>query len=247
MKPAHSCFSLEKKLMPIRPRHSRIDFEDPLRLVPRALSKLYTTWVSATYPFASKGRKFSIHFTCDLRNTGLISLGSFVTLHKDVWLHAHPSPENQGEPVLVLEDRCFIARRCHIAAKNSIYLESDVLLAAGVLIQDHGHSFADLSKPIRFQGCAPGGRIRIGQGSWIGQGAVIICDSGELVLGRNCVVAANAVVTRGAPPYSVLAGNPARIVKQFDPVKGAWVLGSSHPVEGPAAKPQRDPTELIRS
>jgi acetyltransferase-like isoleucine patch superfamily enzyme len=45
-------------------------------------------------------------------------------------------------------------------------------------------------------------------------------------VGRNCFVAAHAVVTRSAPPYSVLSGNPARIVRQFDPVKQVWVLGS---------------------
>jgi acetyltransferase-like isoleucine patch superfamily enzyme len=46
------------------------------------------------------------------------------------------------------------------------------------------------------------------------------------VLGRNCVVAANAVVTRSFPPYSVIFGDPARVIKQFHPVKNAWVLGS---------------------
>jgi acetyltransferase-like isoleucine patch superfamily enzyme len=39
------------------------------------------------------------------------------------------------------------------------------------------------------------------------------------------------VVTRSAPPYSVLSGNPAMIVRQFDPVKQAWVLGSVRSAE----------------
>jgi acetyltransferase-like isoleucine patch superfamily enzyme len=54
-----------------------------------------------------------------------------------------------------------------------------------------------------------------------GQRAAIVCTRGDLVLGRNCVVAANAVVTRSFPPYSVIFGNPARVNKQFDPVKNA--------------------------
>ena len=115
-------------------------------------------------------------------------------------------------------------------------IERGVMLAAGVLIQDHGHAFDDVSIPIRDQGVTDGGRVRIGGGTWIGQGAVIICDSGELTLGRNCVVAANAVVTKSAPPYSVLSGNPARIVKQFDPSKGAWVLGAARTADSESAK-----------
>jgi acetyltransferase-like isoleucine patch superfamily enzyme len=52
-----------------------------------------------------------------------------------------------------------------------------------------------------------------------------MCSRGELVLGRNCVVAAHSVVTRSAPPYSVLSGNPAMIVRQYDPEKGVWRMG----------------------
>jgi acetyltransferase-like isoleucine patch superfamily enzyme len=189
------------------------------------------------YPFASRGRGISIHYTCDLHNTGLIELGSLVTIHKDVWLHAHRAPENKGEPVLTIGEDCFIGRRCHIAAKNRIQIENGVMLAASALIMDHGHEFSDTEVPIQDQGTTAGGRIRIGEGSWIGQAAAIVCESGELTLGRHCVVAANAVVTRSAPPYSVLAGNPARIVKQLNRGTGSWVLGSSRH-EAEAANPQ---------
>jgi acetyltransferase-like isoleucine patch superfamily enzyme len=52
-----------------------------------------------------------------------------------------------------------------------------------------------------------------------------VCTRGELVLGRNCVVGANALVTQSFPPYSVIFGNPARVIKQFDPARNKWVLG----------------------
>lgn len=211
-------------------RSSRIGFQDPLWLVPRLLTKLNSVWVSTTYPFASLGKNVSFHYMCNLRNTGLMEIGESVTICKDVWLHAHLSAENKGEPVVTIGDRCHIARHCQISAKNRIHIESDVMVSACVLIQDHGRAHSDVTLPVGDQGFTEGGRIRIGEGCWIGHGAAILCEKGELTLGRNCVVAANAVVTRSALPFSVLAGNPARIVKQFDPVKGSWVLGSSSPV-----------------
>jgi acetyltransferase-like isoleucine patch superfamily enzyme len=219
-------------------RNSRLGFEDPLNLVPRALTKLYSMWVGATYPFASKGRKLSVHYTCDVRNPALIEVGNDVIIQKDVWLHAWPLTESDDElePALVIGDACLIGRRSHITARNHVHIEPDVIVSASVLIQDHGHAYQDVASPIRLQGIVKGGRIRIGQGSWIGQGAAIVCTQGELVLGRNCVVGANAVVTRSAPAFSVLSGNPARVVMQFDPVKGTWVLGSSRPVEREAVK-----------
>lgn len=216
---------------------TRTCFRDPLQLFPRTLSKLYTLWVRSTHPFISLGDGASFHYTCDLWNTGRMQIGKQLTVHRDVWLHTRSPRDHNGEPLLIIDDYCFIGRRSHIDAKNLIHIERGVILAAGVLIQDHGHAFDDVSIPIRDQGVTQGGRVRIGEGTWIGQGAVIICDNGELTLGRNCVVAANAVVTRSAPPYSVLSGNPARIVKQFDPVKGVWVLGAARPVDADAAKP----------
>jgi len=212
------------------------DFQDPLRLIPRLLCRLYSTWVRAVYPFASIGHGVSLHYTCDLAGTDLIRLGNSITVHKDVWLHARNSGTCRTEPALIIEDNCFIGRRSHISARNRIHIESGVMLSASVLIEDSGHAYTDVSVPIRNQGMVEGGRIRIGRGSWIGQNAVILCEKGDLTLGRNCVVGANAVVTRSAPPYSVLSGNPARIVKQYDPTKCAWVLGSSAGVENDVSR-----------
>lgn len=208
------------------PHKTAREFHDPLWLIPRLLNRLYTAWVRTTYPLASLGRKVSIHYTCDLRNPTLISIGDFATIHKDVWLHAQLPESGVRDPALIIEDHCFIGRRTHISAKNCIHIEKGVMLAASVFVGDNDHEFSNISMPIRYQGMTEGGRVRIGQGSWIGQNAVILCDKGELNIGRNCVVAANSVVTRSAPAYSVLSGNPARIVKHYDPEVGAWLLGS---------------------
>ncbi len=125
------------------------------------------------------------------------------------------------------------------SARNYIHIESDVDYFASVLIMDHNHEYGDVTRPIKVQGLSAGGTIRIEQGCWIGHGAAIVCNQGELVLGRNSVVAANALVTRSFPPYSVLVGNPARLAKQFDPVKGIWIGGSSRPASGELANQER--------
>jgi acetyltransferase-like isoleucine patch superfamily enzyme len=219
----------------------RVALIDPLRLVPRILSKVFTIWVRLVYPFTRLGDAVSFHYTCNLENTALMDIGDFVQVNKDVWLYAGPKPADTGEPVLSVGDHCFIGRRCHIDAKNAVRIDDHVLFAASVLVTDHGHRYKDIDIPIAQQGSTKGGRIHIGHGSWIGQGAVIICEDRELVLGRNCVVAANAVVTRSAPPYSVLSGNPARIVKQYDPARGTWSIGSTRPLDSQVGvSPRRD-------
>jgi len=126
-----------------------------------------------------------------------------------------------------MEDACDIGPHSAILAKNSIHLERDVTLAQSVLIMDHNPAHENIAVPIKDQGVTQGGRIRIEKGCFIGQGAAILCDKGELVLGRNCVVAANSLVTRSFPTNCLIAGNPAKLVQQFDPEKKEWVLGGA--------------------
>ena len=58
------------------------------------------------------------------------------------------------------------------------------------------------------------GQIIIGNDCWIGYGAVII---GSVYIGDGAVVAAGAVVTKNVPPYAIVAGNPAKVVRyRFD-------------------------------
>ncbi len=202
--------------------------EDPLSILRRAVNKLYSIWVSKTYPFASKGANLSIDCGSDVLRSHAhrIKLGGSVTIHKDVLLRVQVPLEDEGDPVLVIDQGCVIGPRSIVSAKNGIYLERDVMLERSVLIQDHTHEYRDVTLAIWQQGTTEGGTIRIGQGCWIGHGAVIHSDVGELTLGRNCVVAPNSLVNRSFPAYSLIAGNPAYVLKQFDPVKGVWVLGS---------------------
>jgi len=214
-----------------QPSNQPYPMEDPLRLLPRIITKLYSIWVSLTYPFASRARNLSIHYTCDLSRLKAhrIKLGSSVRIQKDVLIDVAAPPQRNGEPIVVIEENVGIDQCCKISAKNCIHLERDIIIAQSTLISDHSPPCEDGTQSMSEQGASEGGRIRIGQGSWIGRGAAIICTGGELVLGRNCVVAANALVTRSFPPYSVIIGNPGIIIRQFNPTTNKWVLGSIRP------------------
>ncbi len=205
-------------------RKPHVRFEDPVRILPRALTKLFSLWVRATYPFESAGSNLSIHYTTLLnrRIAPGIKLGDSVIIRNHVWINTFDL-SGPGDIRIVIDDHCVINAQCVISAQTNIHLERNVMVSACSLIADHNHAYEDISRPIQTQGLTPGGTIRIEEGCWIGHGAAIVCGQGELVLGRNSVVAANALVTRSFPPYSVIAGNPARLARQFDSATGTWL------------------------
>lgn len=205
-------------------------YGDPMDVFPSALTKLHSIWLRFTYPFASIGRNVSFQRSCKVsrQRSTKISIGNSVSIGEHAWLNVatdDPRGEPTGEPTIVIEDNCIVNFGSILSARNRIHLERDVNVAQHVLIMDHNHAYEDIEVPIVQQGITKGGRIRIGEGSWIGHGAAIVCSRGELTIGRHCVVAANSVVTQSIPDYSVVFGIPATIIRQYDPKTRSWRMG----------------------
>ncbi len=147
-----------------------------------------------------------------------------------------PGQDLGPEPVLRIGDRCVIGRGSHIVAHSSIDIGDDVYTGPYVYITDQNHSYADPDMPIGRQ-WPVNSAVRIGAGTWLGTGVIVLPGS---VIGRNVVVAAGSVVRGEIPDRCVVAGVPARVVKDFSPGTG-WV----RPVPRPAdlAATERSTTE----
>lgn len=105
-----------------------------------------------------------------------------------------------------LDANVYVGPNCHLGL---VHLERDVLLAAGVHVPSGAktHGTDDVDTPIREQE-ASRSLVRIGEGSWIGSGAVVLAD-----VGKHSVVGAGSVVTKPIPDFVVAAGVPARVIR----------------------------------
>ena len=99
---------------------------------------------------------------------------------------------------------------CYIDATGGLSIGDDVSVAHAVTIMTTEHRFDDLDLPIRDQGVSSG-RVVIDNDVWIGAGARVLAG---VTVGRGSVVAAGAVVTRDVLPFTVVAGVPARLVRE---------------------------------
>jgi acetyltransferase-like isoleucine patch superfamily enzyme len=200
------------------------DLAEPLEVARRLLTKATTSWMRNTYGFDSFGQGTSIDYRCNISKSiaRRISFGSDIYLASDVWLNIPKDSTGPG-PAIVLGNGCQIGRRSMISAKNYICLEPDVLLAPSVLLMDHNHEYCDIHLPIHAQGTTAGGKITLERNCWLGYNAVVFCASGHLTIGKNSVVGANSVVTKSVPPNSVVVGNPAKLIKSYDPNTCRWI------------------------
>jgi maltose O-acetyltransferase len=111
-----------------------------------------------------------------------------------------------------------IGNRSGIGAGSRIYggvtIGEQVMLGPSVSILAENHRFDRLDQPIGTQGFDPLEPPRIEDGAWIGLQAVILPGR---VIGEGAVVGAGAVVTRDVPPFTIVGGNPAEVIRPRGP------------------------------
>ena len=99
----------------------------------------------------------------------------------------------------------------HNTIIGPVTIGNNVNLAQGITVTALNHNFSDSNKRIDEQGVSTSPVI-IEDDVWIGANAVVLPG---VTIGNHCVVAAGAVVTKDVPPHSLVAGVPAKVIKQI--------------------------------
>ena len=174
---------------------------------------------------ATVGGQLEIERNPRISGAGQIVVGDHVCLSGAIGITF--SNVVRTDPKLTIGDHTFVAHGCQFFVAESVRIGRHCLLAGQVEVRDFdGHPVEAAerlaNRPTPREGIKP---VEIGDGVWIGSGALILRG---VKIGDRAVVAARALVTGDVPPDILVAGNPARPVK---------ALNNAHAARGRAEPP----------
>lgn len=119
---------------------------------------------------------------------------------------------------LVIGNFVHINWGCYVSGEGGLEIGDRVLIGPNVSILSAGHEYIDRTQPILNQGLTYG-KIVIEEDVWIGGGSVVLQN---VKLGKGCVVGGGSTVVNDVPSYSVVAGNPTRVIKWRGDGNNRW-------------------------
>jgi len=175
--------------------------------------RIYSAWIRSNIPH--------MHHSAIIRKGCYVVGGKYMILGKNTMIERHSVltcwdtyKENKYSPHLEIGNDCSLGEYLHITCIGSIKIGNGVLMGRRVTISDNSHGSTEITdlqiKPTD-RPLISKGAIVIEDNVWIGDKATILSG---VTIGKGAVVAANAVVTKDVPAYSVVGGIPAQILKQ---------------------------------
>jgi acetyltransferase-like isoleucine patch superfamily enzyme len=159
-----------------------------------------------------------------------IRLGSNVAIGSGSWLNIND--RDSPTDALVIGDNCFIGRSNFFSVGRSIILRDYCLTAMNCAFIGSSHRYDDPMSAYMTTGVTLDADIYVGANCFFGYGSQVI---GNVRIGHGCVIGAGTLIRSDIPPFSLVVGNPARVIKRFDFSSKQWVAWPANSVtEGPS-------------
>lgn len=176
--------------------------------------------------FPGLGKDAYVDPTVQITGRDHVQIGEGVIIGESSWLNVND--RTPGTKSIVIGDFAFVGRRAFFACGSRISLGPYCVLGPDCHFIGNSHNFSDPFEPYLTTGVTSGGAIEIGANCFIGARTTFLA---ECRVGFGSVIGAGSVVRGEIPPLSMAVGNPARIVKRFDPASRRWVRIADWPVD----------------
>lgn len=177
-------------------------------------NKLYASIIC--FGFFKVGSKFYIEYPARIIGGEYISIGDNFNCFGRLRLEAHSNHNGVAfKPEIIIGDNVSFNTDCHIGCINKIIIGDGVLIASRVFITDHFHGEVtkeSIKIPPSKRIVVSKGPVIIEDNVWIGEGVVIMPN---ITIGANTIIGANSVVTKSFGSDCVIAGAPAKLIKEL--------------------------------
>ncbi|ROQ22532.1 acyltransferase [Gallaecimonas pentaromativorans] len=146
-----------------------------------------------------------------------LRIGKGVVLCHDTWINV--SHRKSANISISIGDKSFVGVRNFFSVGNSIDIGSYFLTASNCSFIGASHIVDDPFSPYLSTGVTQKNDIIIEENCFFGYGSSVV---GNVRIGRGSIIGAHAVVLGDIPPFSIVIGNPAHVVKRFDFKSGTW-------------------------
>jgi acetyltransferase-like isoleucine patch superfamily enzyme len=142
-------------------------------------------------------------------STNGIQLGNRVTIGKNAIIRPSNIYGGSIGAGLIVGDNSNIGPGAYIGCSGLITIGNNVMMSPGVSIYAENHNFSNTTIPMKDQGVTVQ-FVTIEDDCWIAANSIVLAG---VTIGKGSVVAAGSIVTKDVPPYSVVAGAPAVVIK----------------------------------
>lgn len=149
---------------------------------------------------------------CFILGSKKVSINEKVRIFPGIRIECHRNGE------IIIEKNVSIGQNLHIISGGILKIGENTTISGNVLITNIDHEYKEIGKHILEQDLLIKETI-IGENSFIGFGAVIQAGT---ILGKQCIVGSNSVIRGIYPAYSVIVGNPGKIVKKYNTETNEW-------------------------
>jgi acetyltransferase-like isoleucine patch superfamily enzyme len=154
------------------------------------------------YNFKRAGNNLFVQKNSVIRFPGNISVGNSVNVGRNVEIFSESADSN-----LNISDNVAINKNVQIDFTGNLDIGSNVLISENSVILTHSHGLDPRSNARKI-------KKSIGKNVWIGQNSMIL--SNVRLIGENSIIGAGSIVTKDVLPNTIVAGNPAKLIKQIN-------------------------------